>query len=424
VAIIVFATLFSIGGAAPGETQAVRFCIVCSEHWLADAISNVLLFLPFGASLSASLSASLGTGRVWQGATAIRAIKQAGAAGLLLSLLVESAQWMGWPPGRSPAVADLLTNTTGAVAGALLAASWPQVVQPVRSVATWCVLAWSIGAASVLALTACALGESTATLGDAPSATQVRASRYSYAPAFGWYDGTIESVQVAAQVFSRPTGTGPVVRALDPVPWSLSTSATLTRLDPAANIRAVLYLHAVRDSLPVLLIGQQRDTAWLIVTRRAGRHGLYMPRLALAGAWGDLQRDARPVTVHAFASGERLRLEAFPSGAATPAAHAELRLTPALGWALLQPAVTVQSPWALLVLCGWLGLLAGPLGWWSAHASRTAVTLGAVLVVGSAVLSPVLGAVHPLRVSEWVMLAGAYVTGALLALHRLRTKRA
>ena len=53
-AIIVFATLFSIGGAAPGETQAVRFCIVCSEHWLADAISNVLLFLPFGASLSAS----------------------------------------------------------------------------------------------------------------------------------------------------------------------------------------------------------------------------------------------------------------------------------------------------------------------------------------------------------------------------------
>ena len=57
VAIIVFATLFSFGGAAPGETQAVRFCIVCSEHWLADAISNVLLFLPFGASLSAPLSA-------------------------------------------------------------------------------------------------------------------------------------------------------------------------------------------------------------------------------------------------------------------------------------------------------------------------------------------------------------------------------
>ena len=422
-AIIFGATLFPFaGGGLPGtpwSVQAIRWCIVCDEHWLADAISNVLLFVPFGAAVVAALVAAVVPARAGRGGPAQQRMLTTGAAGLLLSLLVESAQWVGWPPGRSPAIADLLTNTIGALAGAMLATAWPQLVRPHRSMANALLLVWSAGAAGVLALTALALTEPGATPGD----TRVRASGYGYAPAFGWYGGTIASLHVAERPVAYAPGSGPAVRIVEPVPWSVSASAALSTLDPATNIRAVLYLHATRDSLPVLLIGQQRGRAWLIVARRAARLGLYMPRLALDGAWSALLRDAaahdrRPVTVRALASGERLRLEAMNADVATPSARAELLLTPALGWALLQPAVTVQSPAALLVLFAWLAVLAAPLGWWSAYASRSAAALGAVLVVSSAALVPVLFAVHPMRAVEWAILVGAYGGGVLMGRRR------
>jgi hypothetical protein len=84
----------------PGEPIGT-LCLICGERGLADAILNAVLFVPFGAGLSLVLNAGfavLGSG--------------------LLSLVVEVAQT--GLSGRYPTLGDIVFNTVGGGAGALL----------------------------------------------------------------------------------------------------------------------------------------------------------------------------------------------------------------------------------------------------------------------------------------------------------------
>jgi hypothetical protein len=77
-------------------------CVVCGERGVADALTNLILFLPLGAVLGIA------------GTPLGRASLAAGA----LSAVIEMAQFV--IPGRDPSVGDVLFNTTGAVLGYLL----------------------------------------------------------------------------------------------------------------------------------------------------------------------------------------------------------------------------------------------------------------------------------------------------------------
>ena len=77
-------------------------CIVCGSRGAADAVLNVVLFLPLGALLRAY-------------APPLRTL----GVGLLLSTGIELAQWL--IPGRYPTLGDVLWNGTGVAVGLALA---------------------------------------------------------------------------------------------------------------------------------------------------------------------------------------------------------------------------------------------------------------------------------------------------------------
>ena len=99
-ALIAVATLMPQDGR--GVARLTHWCWQCGSLWLADGASNVLLFLPLGVALAA---------RGWR----VPAVVLLGGA---VTLLVETLQWVGLPPGRLASRGDLVANVAGTLLGA------------------------------------------------------------------------------------------------------------------------------------------------------------------------------------------------------------------------------------------------------------------------------------------------------------------
>ena len=98
-ALVLLSTLWpSHGSTASGGPF---FCLLCGTRGLADAILNLILFIPFGAGVA------LLKGTVW-----------GLASSALLSSCVEAAQTV--IPGRFPTLGDVVFNTLGGGLGVLL----------------------------------------------------------------------------------------------------------------------------------------------------------------------------------------------------------------------------------------------------------------------------------------------------------------
>lgn len=93
---IIIATLHPSNGHSAPAT-----CLFCGERWLADALANVALFLPFGAALS--------LGRL--------PMPRIVVIGCLCSALVEATQIA--IPGRDANITDVIANTAGTWLGAV-----------------------------------------------------------------------------------------------------------------------------------------------------------------------------------------------------------------------------------------------------------------------------------------------------------------
>jgi VanZ family protein len=89
------------------ETDIPGRCIWCGHFALADAILNVLLFVPLGFLLGLRRHAV--PVRIWGGLT-------------MLAAAIEAAQL--FLPGRFPTVSDVAANSLGAALGLLLAGLW------------------------------------------------------------------------------------------------------------------------------------------------------------------------------------------------------------------------------------------------------------------------------------------------------------
>lgn len=84
-----------------GETERLVGCIVCGRRGLADALLNVVLFVPFGALFATR----------WRALTTI-------LAAAALTIAIEAAQLV--VPGRDASAGDILFNTLGAALGVVL----------------------------------------------------------------------------------------------------------------------------------------------------------------------------------------------------------------------------------------------------------------------------------------------------------------
>lgn len=110
-------------------------CVFCGSRGTADALLNVLLFLPLGAALA-------GRGIGGRRSVALAAV---------LSAAVEAAQLL--VPGRDPSPPDLLFNTLGGAAGYALGLRMDILLRPSRRAAGWMALAWSVLAAGMMGAT-------------------------------------------------------------------------------------------------------------------------------------------------------------------------------------------------------------------------------------------------------------------------------
>lgn len=99
----------------PGNTSTSLCLFACGPRVTADALANILLFLPFGFAL----------------ALAGMRPKRALLLGAAISLCIETAQ-LTLLTGRDANPADILANATGAFLGALLAAHLRAILNPPR----------------------------------------------------------------------------------------------------------------------------------------------------------------------------------------------------------------------------------------------------------------------------------------------------
>jgi VanZ like protein len=112
-----------------GHPDTPILCITCGDFSLVDAVLNIVLFVPLGVGL-AMLGLRAGSSTL---------------IGCVLSVAIESLQFFVIP-GRDSTLRDVLTNTLGALVGALLVRHADAFVRPTtrqaRVLATGAVLLW------------------------------------------------------------------------------------------------------------------------------------------------------------------------------------------------------------------------------------------------------------------------------------------
>lgn len=350
----------------PAHRVPSSWCLACGGLWLTDALSNIALFLPFGVALA------------WYDMRWTRVLAWA----TLLSLVVETCQYVGIPPGRSAAVADVITNALGSVIGASLATHWLALLRPRRRTAAWMALGWSIASAGVMLLTAVAVGSPRRFWADRTTnpadTTGNTASRFAlsartHPPSFGWYGGQVDSARLDAPPDAplrlRRGWGGPImVQARHPFD-SLQASVSVRGRDENTAFVPLLYIHLGADSTPVFMIGQHDGDAELRLTRRAWELGLSLPALRLPDAFAARTvADSSTLTLTATVTAGTLSLSAHTTSTTTPAPReVTRRLDITDGWALLQSVVAVDSVLAPFALSCWLVALVAPVGWWAAR---------------------------------------------------------
>lgn len=408
VSVIVTLTLTTGPGATPVEATSAWgrvSCLTCSPTWLADIIGNVLLFVPFGAGLVAAGVAPL----------------PAVLIGAASSLLIEALQYAGMPAGRTPALADLVSNTLGTALGAMLAWRWAALVAPPPRLARSLAAAWTAACAMMLAASAVALSPAT----PAQRATTPVRSALPFTPGYGWYAAGIQHPTVNGTQFTQG-GTGPILVAMPRADSAVAIVRVHGR-DARSDIVPIVYVHDPamttvdpRRTRAHLLLAQ-RGTAMLVTSDvRGARWGLAAPALELGAP--ALPPAGQDVLLRATVTSREWMLEsrlADLTHASIDTVHQAL--SPAIGWVLVQALLPLRSPSAPLVAAAWLLAWFAPLGFWLQRAQPRAplltilATLGAVGALlgvswlaahgtGTAPLSP--------RHSAWCGVSG--VIGAVL----------
>jgi hypothetical protein len=433
-ALIVAATLTS-----GGRGESVRWsigCVICSETWLADAISNVALFAPFGAALT------------WARAPVGRAALIGSAAALTVELL----QYAGLPSGRTPAVLDWLTNSMGTALGVAVVALWQRLANPSLPIARGLACVWTVVICMVFGGVSFALAPDTSRVGVSGDALT---SNLPFTPGYGWFEGFADSAVVNG-VLVPHRGTGPVIVATSPTEL-MTASVRVRGRDSRTAIVPILYAHdvATRDArvekwlatlgrrrvgsalLPAqetarrvrgmahLIIAQRGNDATMQSTLRAYRLGLVAPTLAVSTVSSNSLRNfTDSLTFDLAATVTRRAWSLSVKSSVGQKRTATLLLTPALGWALVQSVVGLDSVLASVLTMLWLLAWFAPLGHWIARA-KWGTSWRPVALWGAAVLALLGGGAiqlgsGPLTVPEATMCCVGVLTGWRLS---VRSKR-
>jgi glycopeptide antibiotics resistance protein len=390
VALIIIATLLPFGGMT-AERIPPSWCLQCGTLWLTDAFANIALFVPFG------LAMAMRRHRVWQVLV----------VSLCFSLLIELLQSVGFPPGRSPALADIVTNTLGGTLGAALSIVLVQERTRTARTATWLAIAWTMLAMSVFALTARALQQ-------VEPVTNARftlsKSPFGHVPGHGWYEGVTDSAAVNDTIIRRGWS-GPIILSATPDVLPVRAAVWVHSTDPLGGQIPLLFVHQRGDSAAWLQIAKLGNDAELVVMRRAWTWGLTFPSVVVPGVFlGRAVGDTSTVALSAHVTPAVLSLQRGQT-------VSTLRLTPLLGWSLVQPVFTVQSGVRGFAQLSWVWLWVFPIAWWARRGTRPSVVMAALSVVVVACLAVVsaLFGLSPLSPLDWAAVLSGLAYGAIVS---------
>lgn len=365
--VIGIATLLPSGG----QLRRFSSCIFCGDDALADAIRNVVLFLPLGFALG-------------------HATRYRARALLFAALVTASVEFVQqWIPGRDPSVGDMITNTTGAALGIGLVVWRSRWARPSGR--------FALAAAAAAALTFLVsgwlltpvfpagdyFGQWTANLGD-----------------MDWYRGRVLDARI-----------GDV-----PIPsHRLSNSdrlvALLSRGMPV-RVRAVTGPPVGRTA-PLLSIFDARQRELFLIGPDA--HGLVLrPRLRAV----DLRLDAPDLlipTLRLGPAGDTVTVAVWRPGAAycvavNGAGRCGLGFTVGTGWALVWYPPDMPSAVASVLTLFWIALLAAPVGFWL---TRDWWSAGSVVVLaGSLAVVPSITGLLSTPLTQWLAAGFGLMVGA------------
>jgi hypothetical protein len=315
---------------------------------MADAISNLALFIPLGAAL---IRCGVGQRRVLLLAA-------------LLSLGIEMLQGAGWPAGRTAASADWIANIAGAATGVMLVRWHALWLRPTRRASRVLVAGWSVALLANVLLTQWAITPARAAVRRARVAT----SPLPFTPGYGWFAARADSVRVN-DIPVQHVGSGPVIVAM-PRTDTVRAAVIVRGRDRRDNLVPIVFVHAPQDTTAHFLLGQRGNRATLRTALNAARVGLVSPDLSLGDVFVPASGDSlAPVRLNAIVSVPRLGLTAgLPDGTVR---SARLALSPLMGWALIQTVVTADSDWGATLTSLWMLAWLVPWAYWLSRAVRT-----------------------------------------------------
>ncbi len=343
-----------------------------------------MLFMPFGGALAV---AGVPWWRVW-------------LAGALLSTGIEYAQL--YIPGRDTSIADVVSNSSGALAGCAVALTVARSIRRRRGPSLLAAAATSALAVGVIAGTGRLLKPAF------PTSTYFG----QWTPDLGgfeWYRGQVLRASLDEVVLpSARLGDSPRVHHL------LSAGKTLkVRALAGPRVAALAPVFSIFDDQhrEIVLLGIDRDDLVFRYRTRAAAWRLDQPALIAA----DALRGVRP--------GDTLDVVVQPCGREQDVTFSgstrRLGFTAGDGWALLAAGESLPAWLTTVLRVAWVAGLVGGVGFWCT--SRPGVAVGAgTSALGLAVGAPASGlAATPAL--EWLAAACGFALGAALrvALARL-----
>lgn len=353
-------------------------CPLCVDNLVADALTNVILFLPVG------IAAKL-LGWRWRHLL---------IAGACLSAGIEFLQV--YIPGRHGTVVDILCNVAGVAAGGGLVGSAGYWLRPPDERAGRLAFAAGLAAAAMFALTAYLLQP-------AFPQTQYYGQWTAIFPGLGAYRGTV--LEASLDGLRLPTGR---LADSDTVRELLMAGATLrVRAVAGPPVEGLAPIVSIADELHrrVLLVGASSDDIILQFRRRASALRLSQPSLRIVGALQPVAPgDTVEIAVRGIPGAYCIEISGHATCPESP--------TVGVGWTLLAYPGELPTPARTGLRLLWVAGLIAPFGLWARSGRISAA--GALVIVGGLLLVPALTQLAPSGPAEYVGAAIGFVAGRII----------
>jgi hypothetical protein len=393
-ALILAVTLMPLPSQAPRSALTPLSCLVCGEAGTVDVLLNICLFVPLGLFLRL---------RNWRPSRVIW-------CGILTTLGVETAQLLVIT-GRDPSASDVITNSTGAVIGILLAERGASLVAPTASAAVRLLVAAAALPALVLAGTAWLLVP-------APPASVWYGQ---HAPDLGLYEqfrGTI----LEASLGSSPMPVGPLRNSSALRKSFLSDGPSLSSrfvAGPKPPGPAPIVSVFDENRRKVILLGQGGRWLFFETRMRSDRLRFRILSFTLPGMPVPTPGDTLLLSGRVTGGSARLTVTG-PMGTV----EEQYPLSPGLGWALVSPLTHPVGRDAAAFSMLWVALLWVPFGFYARAAvgrrpngrrGGTVVASGGTAAAFGMLLTPAMTGVPIPGPAEWLGLAAGILVGAMLS---------